>query len=116
MQSSVWSIFCSVSARPIEVLAGFGVHVNGEEVAIDNVELLAEHFAGAPLAPARQSDPLRAKLRSANTKEKARRFLGAGLFRVGGLQAYWASAFSFVPLPLPFFVLPLPFGGGPPSG
>jgi hypothetical protein len=36
-------------SRNFAHLAGFGVHVNGEEVAIDNVEELAEQFADAPL-------------------------------------------------------------------
>jgi CRP-like cAMP-binding protein len=36
-------------SRNFAHLAGFGVHVKGEEVDIDNVEALAEHFAGAPL-------------------------------------------------------------------
>jgi hypothetical protein len=36
-------------SRNLAHLAEFGVHVKGEEVAIDNVEELAEHFADAPL-------------------------------------------------------------------
>lgn len=36
-------------SRNLAHLAGFGVHVYGEEVAIDSVEHLAEQFAGAPL-------------------------------------------------------------------
>lgn len=36
-------------SRNLAHLAGFGVHVDGEVVDIDNVEELARHFAGAPL-------------------------------------------------------------------
>lgn len=36
-------------SRNLAHLAGFGVHVNGDEIAIDSVEQLAEQFVGAPL-------------------------------------------------------------------
>lgn len=43
-------------SRNLAHLAGFGVQVKGEEVAIDDVEQLAEHFAGAPLR--RRTNPV----------------------------------------------------------